>query len=388
MAFRFTTAGESHGKALVAIIEGVPAGLAVDAGLIDRELWRRQQGYGRGGRMKIEQDHVEVLSGIRQGITLGSPIALMIENRDFVHWQDTMSPSPSDDPPSNPRVVTRPRPGHADLAGGLKYGASDLRNILERASARETAARVAAGAIAKQFLAAFGIEILSHVAQLGGIPSQPIVPVWDDIRSIPDDSPLRCVDVTAEAEMIAAIDRARSDGDTLGGIFEVVASRVPVGLGSHNSWSDKLDGRIARAMMSIHAVKAVEIGDGIANAARRGSESHDEILPADNNGRFVRPTNRAGGLEGGITNGEELRVRGYMKPISTLRKPLRSVDILTGETADAAFERSDITAVPAAGVIGEAMLALVLAEAVREKFGGDSMTEALHNFEGFVHNLR
>lgn len=388
MAFRFTTAGESHGKALVAIIEGVPAGLAVDAGLIDRELWRRQQGYGRGGRMKIEQDHVEVLSGIRQGITLGSPIALMIENRDFVHWQDTMSPSPSDDPPSNPRVVTRPRPGHADLAGGLKYGASDLRNILERASARETAARVAAGAIAKQFLAAFGIEILSHAAQLGGIPSQPATPTWDDIRSIPDDSPLRCVDVTAEAEMIAAIDRARSDGDTLGGIFEVVASGVPVGLGSHNSWSDKLDGRIARAMMSIHAVKAVEIGDGIANAARRGSESHDEILPADKNGRFVRPTNRAGGLEGGITNGEELRVRGYMKPISTLRKPLRSVDILTGETADAAFERSDITAVPAAGVIGEAMLALVLAEAVREKFGGDSMAEALHNFEGFVHNLR
>ncbi|MBX3299337.1 MAG: chorismate synthase [Acidobacteria bacterium] len=388
MAFRFTTAGESHGKALVAIIEGVPAGLAVDAGLIDRELWRRQQGYGRGGRMKIEQDHVEVLSGIRQGITLGSPIALMIENRDFVHWQDTMSPSPSDDPPSNPRVVTRPRPGHADLAGGLKYGASDLRNILERASARETAARVAAGAIAKQFLAAFGIEILSHVAQLGGIPSQPATPTWDDIRSIPDDSPLRSVDVTAEAEMIAAIDRARSDGDTLGGIFEVVASGVPVGLGSHNSWSDKLDGRIARAMMSIHAVKAVEIGDGIANAARRGSESHDEILPADNNGRFVRPTNRAGGLEGGITNGEELRVRGYMKPISTLRKPLRSVDILTGETADAAFERSDITAVPAAGVIGEAMLALVLAEAVREKFAGDSMEEALRNFDGFVHNLR
>ncbi|MBK8305081.1 MAG: chorismate synthase [Chloracidobacterium sp.] len=370
MFFKFTTAGESHGKALVAIVEGVPAGLPIDIAAINHELWRRQQGYGRGGRMKIETDTVEILSGVRHGKALGSPIALTIENKDFVHWQDVMSSEELDEQPKNPRLVTRPRPGHADLAGGQKYQTRDLRDILERASARETAARVACGAIAKQLLAAFGIEIKSHVVKLGTHPEHLLEKTWEEIASIPKDSPLNCADADAEQEMIAAIDKAKTDGDTLGGVIEVVAKGLPVGLGSHTSWEDKLDGRIARAIMSIHAIKAVEIGDGVANAGRRGSEVHDEIF--HNGETFNRSTNRAGGLEGGITNGEELRVRGYMKPISTLRKPLHSVDIDTKEASDAAFERSDITAVPAAGVIGEAMLAIVLANSMREKFGGDS----------------
>ncbi len=388
MHFRFTTAGESHGPALVAIIEGVPSGLTIDTSLIDRELWRRQQGYGRGGRMKIESDSVKVLSGIRHGKTLGSPIALMIENRDFVHWQDVMSAEEIAEPPKNPRTVTRPRPGHADLAGGQKYQTRDLRDILERASARETAARVAAGAVAKQLLAAFGIEVKSHVAQLGGVPAEPTAADGDAIASIDDSSLLNCVDRNVESDMIAAIDNAKADGDTLGGIFELVARNVPIGLGSHTSWEDKLDGRIARAIMSIHAVKAVEIGTGIANAARRGSEVHDEIFAgAESATSFTRRTNRAGGIEGGITNGEELRVRGYMKPISTLRKSLNSVDIDTKEDSPAAFERSDITAVPAAGVIGEAMLAVVLANEMREKFGGDSLAEMRRNFQGYQSSL-
>lgn len=385
MHFKFTTAGESHGKALVAIVEGVPAGLDIDVAAIDHELWRRQQGYGRGGRMKIESDKVEILSGIRHGKTLGSPIAITIENKDFVHWQAVMSATALDEEPKNPRTVTRPRPGHADLAGGQKFGVRDLRDILERASARETAARVACGAIAKQLLAAFGIEIRSHVVQLGGIPEKLIEKTWDEIAAIPSDSLLNCADENAQAEMIAAIDKAKEDGDTLGGVFEVVAKNVPVGLGAHTSWEDKLDGRIARAIMSIHAIKAVEIGSGIESAARRGSEVHDEITHDGTS--FTRSTNRAGGLEGGITNGEELRVRGYMKPISTLRKPLHSVDIDTKEVSDAAFERSDITAVPAAGVIGEAMLAVVLANEMREKFGGDSLEEMLRNFEGYQKGL-
>jgi chorismate synthase len=426
MFFKFTTAGESHGKALVAIVEGLPAGLPIDIAKINHELWRRQQGYGRGGRMKIEKDEVEVLSGIRHGKSLGSPIALTIENRDFVHWQEVMSSEPLEDEPNNPRIVTRPRPGHADLAGGQKFGVRDLRNVLERASARETTARVAAGAIAKQLLAEFGVEICSHVVKLGSVPEAPLKCTWQQIAAIPDDAPLRCADPKVESAMIKLIDTAKEEGDTLGGIFEVIARGVVTGLGSAYSWTEKLDGRIAQAFMSIHAVKAVEIGTGVTNAALRGSEVHDEIfgnaesgmrnvesdpdtssslrgndkperadsalriplsaLPPTPSG-FSRTTNRAGGLEGGITNGEELRVRGYLKPISTLKKPLRSVDIDTKQPSDAAYERSDVTVVPAAGVIGESMLAIVLSNAMREKFGGDSIDEMRYNFEGYTRSL-
>ncbi len=382
MNFRFTTAGESHGPALVVIIEGVPAGMSIDKAAIDHELWRRQQGYGRGGRMKIESDTVQILSGVRHGYALGSPIALMIENRDFVHWQEVMSAERLEAEPKNPRIVKRPRPGHADLAGGQKYQTRDLRDILERASARETAARVAAGAVSKQLLSALGIAVRSHVAKLGSVPETPIDASWDEITAINADAPLACVNKEIEAQMVALVDEAKANGDTLGGIFEVVAHGLPVGLGSHTSWEEKLDGRIARAIMSIHAVKAVEIGEGVANAGRFGSEVHDEIHAG-----FVRKTNRAGGLEGGITNGEELRVRGYLKPISTLRKPLTSVDIDSKEESPAAFERSDITAVPAAGVIGEAMLAAVLANSMREKFGGDSIEEMLRNYEAYQKSI-
>ena len=391
MFFKFTTAGESHGKALVTVIEGPPADLPIDIAAVNHELWRRQQGYGRGGRMKIEKDEVQVLSGIRHGLTLGSPVALMIENRDFVHWQEIMSSEPIETEPANPRIVKRPRPGHADLAGGQKFQTRDLRNILERASARETAARVASGAIAKQLLLQFGVEFRSHVIQLGGVPSEPLSRSWDDIAAIPQDSPLNCADDEIQQQMIAAVDAAKDNGDTLGGIFEVVARGVVTGIGSHTSWTEKLDGRIAQAFMSIHAVKAVEIGTGVANAARPGSEVHDEIFASETGavatGAFSRRTNRAGGLEGGITNGEELRVRGYLKPISTLKKPLRSVDIDTKQENSAAYERSDVTVVPAAGVIGESMLAIVLANAYREKFGGDSIDEMKRNFDGYVESL-
>ena len=405
MHFKFTTAGESHGKALIAIVEGLPAGLPIDVDAINHELWRRQQGYGRGGRMKIETDTVEILSGVRHGKTLGSPIALMIKNDDFVHWTEVMSSEPLDVQPKNPRTVTRPRPGHADLSGGQKYQTRDLRDILERASARETAARVACGALAKQLLAAFGIDVRSHVIKLGHAQAVPLHRSWEEIIAIPADSPLKCADETTQKEMIKLIDQAKADGDTLGGIFEVVAKNLPVGLGSHTSWEDKLDGRIARAIMSIHAIKAVEIGEGVANAGRPGSQVHDEIFAKDEGGgmtdeagsmdpsiilhpsSFIRRTNRAGGLEGGITNGEELRVRGYMKPIATLRKPLHSVDIDTKAEDLAAFERSDITAVPAAGVIGEAMLAIVLANSMREKFGGDSIDEMRRNFDGYQNSI-
>ncbi|MGD9627849.1 MAG: chorismate synthase [Pyrinomonadaceae bacterium] len=416
MFFKFTTAGESHGKALVTIVEGLPAGMPVDKGAIDHELWRRQQGYGRGGRMKIESDKVEFLSGVRHGRTIGSPVTMMIENRDYVHWQDVMSAEPLadasvDEPivkenegaPKVRRVVTRPRPGHADLAGGQKFGARDLRDILERASARETAARVAAGALAKQLLAQFGVDVKSHVIKLGSVPETPLEKTWEEISAIEKDSPLACADKGIEAEMVALVDTAKANGDTLGGIFEVVAKGVVPGLGSHTSWYEKLDGRIAQAFMSIQAVKAVELGTAVANSGRFGSEVHDEIYWKDEGGRmkeesgdpdssftlhpssfgFVRSTNRAGGLEGGITNGEELRVRGYLKPISTLRKALHSVDIETKQEDLAAFERSDITAVPAAGVIGEAMLAIVLANSFREKFGGDSIDEMKRNFASY-----
>ena len=379
MFFKFTTSGESHGKALVSIVEGLPAGLPINVDAINHELWRRQQGYGRGGRMKIETDTIEFLSGVRHGKALGSPIALRIENRDFVHWQEVMSDTELETQPKNPRLVKRPRPGHADLAGGQKFQTRDLRDILERASARETASRVACGALAKQLLAAFGMEVRSHVIQLGSVSVSPIFREWEEVAAIPTDSPLNCADGSAEKEMIALIDQAKENGDTLGGVFEVVAKNVVVGLGSHTSWYEKLDGRIAQAFMSIQAVKAVELGTGVENAGRFGSEVHDEIFfetrderqeTGDSGSsllspvsslvsRFVRRTNRAGGLEGGITNGEELRVRGYLKPISTLRKPLHSVDIDTKADDLAAFERSDITAVPAAGIIGEAMLAIV-----------------------------
>ncbi len=409
MFFKFTTSGESHGKALISIVEGLPAGLPIDVDAINHELWRRQQGYGRGGRMKIETDTIEFLSGVRHGKTLGSPIAIKIENRDFVHWQEVMSETELETQPKNPRLVKRPRPGHADLAGGQKFQSRDLRDILERASARETASRVACGALAKQLLRAFGIEVRSHVIQLGRVAVSPVERTWAEIAAISTETQLACADAAAEAEMIAHIDEAKANGDTLGGIFEVVANNVVVGLGSHTSWYEKLDGRIAQAFMSIQAVKAVEIGEGVANAGRPGSEVHDEIFWRDEGGGlkdetgtgasdssliphpssfgFVRRTNRAGGLEGGITNGEELRVRGYLKPISTLKKPLHSVDIDTKEDSPAAFERSDVTAVPAAGVIGEAMLAIVLANALREKFGGDSLDEMQRNFEGYVKML-
>jgi len=354
--------------------------------------------------MKIEKDEVQILAGVRHGKALGSPVALMIENRDFVHWQDVMSTEALEIEPSNPRLVTRPRPGHADLAGGQKFGVRDLRNVLERASARETTARVAAGAIAKQLLAEFRVDIRSHVVKLGSVPGSPLEKSWDEVAAIPLDSPLNCADVDTQANMIALIDKAKDDGDTLGGVFEVIAKGVVIGLGSPYSWIEKLDGRIAQAFMSIHAVKAVEIGTGIANASVPGSAVHDEIFAHAERGMgnaesgsdstflaphsaFSRTTNRAGGLEGGITNGEELRVRGYLKPISTLKKPLRSVDIDTKEPSDAAYERSDVTVIPAAGVIGESMLAIVLANVMREKFGGDSIEEMKSNFSAYCDSL-
>jgi chorismate synthase len=386
--FRFTTAGESHGHALLAIVEGLPAGLPVDVSLINRELERRQWGYGRGGRMKIEQDQVELLSGIRHGLTLGSPVGLLIQNKDWDNWNEVMDTAPREIATNKSRRVSRPRPGHADLAGGQKFGARDLRNILERASARETAARVACGGLSKQLLAVFGVEIRSHVIQLGGIPAAPLELSWSDISSIPDDAPLRCADVQSQKQMVELIDARREAGDTVGGVFEVVARGVVPGVGSHTAWDLKLDGRLAQAIMSIPAVKAVSIGAGTEASALPGSEVHDEIAYNNETKEFIRQTNRAGGLEGGITNGEEIRIRGHLKPLSTLRRPLRSVDIDTKNEDIATFERSDITAVPAAGVIGEAMVALTLAAAMREKFGGDSIGEMKRNFEGYREQLR
>ncbi|MGI8789214.1 MAG: chorismate synthase [Pyrinomonadaceae bacterium] len=386
MFFKFTTAGESHGRALVAVVEGLPAGLEISIEKINFEMWRRQQGYGRGGRQKIERDEIQILSGVRHGATLGSPVALMIENRDFIHWQEVMSSEKLESEIKNPRTIKRPRPGHADLAGGQKFGARDLRDVLERASARETAARVACGAFARQLLENFGVKIKSHTIKLGSVPDKPLEKTFAEICAISENSALRCADVEIEKRMIDLIDAAKKDGDTLGGIYEVVAKNVVVGLGSHVSWNEKLDGRIAQAFMSIQATKAVEIGSAVENASLVGSKVHDEITFENDN--FKRTSNRAGGLEGGITNGEELRVRGYLKPISTLKKPLRSVDIDTKREDLAAFERSDVTAVPAAGVIGEAMLAIVLANAMREKFGGDSLLEMNANFENYQKDLR
>jgi chorismate synthase len=389
MHFSFVTAGESHGKGLIAVIEGLPSGLPVDAAAVNHELWRRQQGYGRGGRMKIERDEVEIISGVRHGKTLGSPVSLLIRNRDFENWEDVMSVEPREfDDDKRARRLTRPRPGHTDLAGGLKYDTHDLRDILERASARETAARVATGAFAKALLDEIGIQIASHTTMIGGVPDRPIRASWDQIAAVRDDHRLRCVDKDAERRMIALIDSTKEAKDTLGGVFEVVAHGVVAGLGSHTQWNRKIDGRLARAIMSIPAVKAVEIGAGVEVSKSRGSQVHDVIAYDSAEKRFTRPTNRAGGIEGGITNGEEVRISGHLKPISTLRQPLASVDVITKEESAAAFERSDIVAVPAAGVIGEAMVAIVLADAAREKFGGDSLAEMKRNFDGYVDQLK
>jgi len=388
---RFTTAGESHGPALVSILEGMPAGLPLLAEHVDVELSRRQQGYGRGRRMQIERDAVEFLSGVRAGQTIGSPIAMLIANRDWKNWQDVMDPAPREgDPDPRRRAVTRVRPGHADLTGILKYDRDDARDILERASARETTARVAAGAICKRLLSALDVSIGSHLVHLGGIDARVPDELPDDINATADESPLRTLDRDAEAAMITRIDAVKREGNTLGGVCEVVCRGLPVGLGSHVSWDRKLDGRLARALMSIPAVKGVEVGMGFEAARRLGSDVHDEIEPAP--GRIVagnvrRKTNRAGGLEGGITTGEPLVVRVAMKPISTLMRPLSTVDVATGTTAAATAERSDVTAVPAMGVIAEAMTAFVLAQAALEKFGGDSLGETRRNYDSYLSHV-
>lgn len=383
MTFRFTTAGESHGRGLVALVEGVPAGLRLAAREVNAELRRRMAGYGRGARMKIEADEIEWLSGLRAGETIGSPIAMLIWNRDWVHWQDVMAPEAGLADTPRRRRVTRPRPGHADLTGALKYDRDDARDILERASARETAARVACGAVAKRLLAEFGVDIGSHVVALGGVVASPRTPLPASLNAAADRSPVRCLDPEAEREMITRIDAAKAAGNTLGGVAEVVAAGVPPGIGSHAAWDRKLDGRLAQAIMSIPAVKGVELGLGFEAARRPGSEVHDEILPG-----LRRATNRAGGTEGGMTTGEPVVVRAAMKPISTLMRPLATVDLATGTAARAQSERSDVTAVPAMGVIAEAMVALVLAQAMLEKFGGDSLAEMKRNVDGYLARVR
>jgi chorismate synthase len=385
---RFVTAGESHGQALIAWISGLPAGVPVDFDFIRRELHRRQLGYGRGGRQKIEKDSAEAISGVRHGQTIGAPIALKIENKDWPNWEKALPVEDVAGAEDARKELTAPRPGHADLAGALKFNFHDARYVLERASARETAARVAAGAMAKMFLAQFGVEILSHVTGVGKVKMERPVS-WDEIRKVCADieSPLRCADPIVQEKMKAEVDKVLRAGDSVGGIFEVVAHSVPPGLGSHAQWDEKLDGRIARAIMSIQAVKAAEIGVGVAAASSYGSEVQDEISYDTKKRRFVRPTNRAGGLEGGITNGEDVIARGYLKPISTLRKPLGTADLNTKTAIQAAYERSDVCVVPAAGIAGEAMLALVLAEAFLDKFGGDSLRETQRNFEGYLKQL-
>ena len=383
MTFRFTTAGESHGRGLVAVLEGIPAGLPLSAERVNAELKRRMGGYGRGARMKIESDQIEWLAGVRAGETLGSPIAMLVWNRDWEHWQDVMAPEADAGGSERRRQVTRPRPGHADLAGALKYDRQDARDILERASARETVARVACGAVCKVLLEQFGVEVGSYVVELGGVTAKYRSPLPAPLNAASDASPVRCLDPDAEQEMIARIDAAKAAGDTLGGVVEVIGLGLPVGLGSHVSWDAKLDGRLAQALMSIPAVKGVELGLGFEAARRKGSEVHDEILPG-----LARATNRAGGTEGGMTTGEPLVARVAMKPISTLMAPLRTVDLKTGGPAQAQSERSDVTAVPAMGVIAEAMLALVLAQALLEKFGGDALSETKRNFAGYLAQVR
>jgi chorismate synthase len=391
---RFTTAGESHGAALVSILEGMPAGVPLLDEDVNAQLARRQAGYGRGRRMQIESDRVELLSGVRAGETIGSPIAMLIRNQDWRNWQEIMDPAPNASDAATPgarkRAVTRPRPGHADLAGMLKYNRTDARDILERASARETTARVAAGAVCRVFLGQLGVSIGSHLVELGDITARIQRPLPTDLNAASDLSPLRTLDSDAGARMVASIDEAKRAGDTLGGICEVVVTGLPVGLGSHVAWDRKLDGRLAAALMSIPAVKGVEIGLGFQAARLHGSQVHDEIDPdeeAVSRGRLSRRTNNAGGLEGGMTTGEPLVLRAAMKPISTLMRPLASVEMSTREGAASTVERSDVTAVPAMGVIAEAMAALILADAMLEKFGGDSLAEVTRNRDGYLRYL-
>jgi chorismate synthase len=386
---RYFTSGESHGEALVAFLSGLPAGLKVDQEFVDRELWRRQQGYGRGGRMKIETDKAHILSGVHHGITIGSPIAVLLENKDWKNWQESLPVAEGDLAKHKP--VKSPRPGHADLAGALKYNFSEARYVLERASARESAARVAIGALAKLFLRELGIDVLSHVLSVGAAALEKEAP-WEAIQAVSAKAEvlLSCVDPNTELRMKEEVDKVLRTGDSVGGVFEVVVHNVPPGLGTYAQWDERLDGLLAGAVMSLQAVKAVEIGSGISAAASPGSQVHDEINydAQDKFTKFGRPCNNAGGIEGGVSNGEEIRIRGYLKPISTLRRPLQSVDFATREPVKAAYERSDVCVVPAAGVAGEAMVALTLARCALEKFGGDSMLETKRNFDGYLEQLK
>jgi chorismate synthase len=384
---RFYTAGESHGQALLAFVSGLPAQLPIDLEFINQELHRRQLGYGRGGRQKIEKDRAEIFAGVRHGKTIGAPVALSIDNRDWANWEKILPVEASEDDPGTKKLVA-PRPGHADLAGSQKFNYHDARYILERASARETAARVAAGAFAKLLLRELGTEIASHTVQVGHVKLARVA-TWEEIRNISGnlESPLRCVDAASEEKMKAEVDAALKAGDTVGGIFEVVAHSIPVGLGSHAQWDEKLDGKLAQAVMSIQAVKGIEIGAGVTAAGSYGSEVQDEISYDKTARRFRRASNRAGGLEGGITNGEDVTVRGYLKPISTLRRALGTADMVTKEPVQAAYERSDWCVVPAAGVAGEAMVALVLADAFLQKFGGDSLAETRRNFDNYARQI-
>jgi chorismate synthase len=386
---RFETAGESHGECLVATLTGLPAGIPISLETVNHELWRRQQGYGRGGRMKIETDRAEIVAGVRHSRTIGSPVAILIHNKDWKNWTEALPVEDADGAEDRKKPVTRPRPGHADLAGAIKYNFQDARYILERASARETTARVAIGAIAKALLIEFGIDIASHVIAVGGVRlARPVT--WEEVSAMRarQDVVLGCVDAATENRMKEVVDQAYRTGDTVGGVFEVIAHGAPPGLGSHTTWDSRLDGRLAQAIVSIQAVKGVEVGFAEENASSFGSEVQDTIHYDREAHRFTRGANRAGGLEGGITNGQDLVVRGFLKPISTLRRPLESVDLVTREPALAAYERSDVCVVPAAGVIGEGMMALVLAQAFLEKFGGDSLSETRRNFEGYLDQVR
>jgi chorismate synthase len=386
---RFETAGESHGECLVATLTGLPAGVPVSLEYLDRQLWRRQQGFGRGGRMKIETDRVHIVSGVRHSETVGSPIAILIENKDWKNWTGILPVEAKDAQPGTERPVQRPRPGHADLAGAIKYNFDDARHILERASARETTARVALGGLAKTFLRQFGIEVLSHVVRVGPVRLERPA-AWEEIVALEqrEEVLLGCVDAETEAKMKEAVDHAYRTGDTVGGVFEVVAHGLPIGLGSHITWDSRLDGRLAQAIVSIQAVKGVEIGLAEEGSASYGSAVQDTIHYDKPAREFQRGSNRAGGIEGGITNGQDVTVRGFLKPISTLRRPLESVDLTTREPAKAAYERSDVAVIPAAGVIGEAMVALVLAQAMLEKFGGDSLGETKRNFDNYAAQVR
>lgn len=385
---RFETAGESHGECLVATLTGLPAGIPISLEAINRELWRRQQGYGRGGRMKIETDRAEIVAGVRHSRTIGSPVAILIRNKDWQNWTEALPVEDMDGAEDKRKPVTRPRPGHADLAGAIKYNFHDARYILERASARETTARVAVGAMAKALLGEFGIQVLSHVIAVGTARLARTVS-WEELVALSrkEEVLLGCADPEAEARMKAVVDEAYRTGETVGGVFEVVAHGVPVGLGSHTTWDSRLDGRLAQAIVSMQAVKGVEVGLAAEGSASFGSKVQDTIHYDRERRRFHRGANRAGGLEGGITNGQDVVVRGMLKPISTLRRPLESVDLETREPALAAYERSDVAVVPAAGVIGEAMVAIVLAQAFLEKFGGDSLTETRRNYEGYIEQV-